>query len=54
MTMCVTEPRNVKQVLSHPDWKQSMQEDFNTLVQNDTWVLVPRFLDKKIIGSIWI
>ena len=36
------EPRNITDVLSHPQWRQAIQEEYDALLQNNTWHLVPR------------
>lgn len=36
-----TEPPTVKQALRDPKWQKAMSEEFNALVCNDTWDLVP-------------
>lgn len=49
-----TYPRTVKQALSHEGWRKSMQSEFNALLRNKMWVLVPPPSNKKIIGSKWV
>ncbi|TXG50914.1 hypothetical protein EZV62_023438 [Acer yangbiense] len=35
------EPTNVKAALADPKWKQAMVEEYNALMRNNTWSLVP-------------
>ena len=36
-----SEPFFFKEVMSHPKWKVTMSNEFDALVSNDTWELVP-------------
>lgn len=47
-------PRNPKDVLFDLNWKQSMTDEFNALIENKTWVLQPKTQDMHIIRSMWI
>lgn len=44
------EPCDFKEVLKHPHWKKAMEEEVCALQNNNTWTLVPKPADKKIIG----
>lgn len=46
-----SEPRNAKQALTRDGWRHSMHNEFDAFIKNKTWVLVPPFLGRKIIGS---
>lgn len=35
-----SELTNVKQAHSHPGWKKFMQDEFDALLRNKTWVLI--------------
>ena len=35
------EPRNIKEALDNATWKQAMDEEYDALMQNKTWHLVP-------------
>ncbi|GJU60426.1 ribonuclease H-like domain-containing protein [Tanacetum coccineum] len=41
-------PTNPKIALSNPDWKQAMTDEYNALIANKTWVLVPRTSDMHV------
>ncbi|GJT80555.1 ribonuclease H-like domain-containing protein [Tanacetum coccineum] len=47
-------PRNPKDALSNPNWKNAMIDEYNALIENKTWVLVPRTSDMHVIRSMWI
>lgn len=38
MTVYVTAPKNLKEVLTHNGWRKSMQDEFDAFVRNETWV----------------
>lgn len=37
-----------------PKWKRAMEEEFQSLVKNQTWIFVDRAKGKRVIGSEWI
>ncbi|GJZ47416.1 copia protein [Tanacetum coccineum] len=47
-------PRNPKDALSNPNWKNAMIDEYNALIENKTWVLVPRSSDMHVIRFMWI
>lgn len=49
------EPSSVTEVLQHPEWRDSMTTECNSLMKKkNTWALVPPFKGKKIIGNKWV
>lgn len=48
------EPPNFKLALKCPHWIKAMKEEYDALLNNATWDLVPCPKDKKIIGCKWI
>ena len=36
------------------NWKMTMDYEFNALIKNKTWELVPRLPDVNVIQSLWI
>lgn len=44
------EPTNVTQALKNPNWRQAMSDEFNVLVRNGTWELVPPDIAFNIIS----
>ena len=48
------EPSSVKAVLAYPKWQQAMQEEFDALQKNKTWVLIPPETAGKILGNKWV
>ncbi|GJS37101.1 retrovirus-related pol polyprotein from transposon TNT 1-94 [Tanacetum coccineum] len=47
-------PRNSKDALSNPNWQYAMIDEFNALIKNKTWELVPHTSDMHVIRSMWI
>ncbi|WVZ50486.1 hypothetical protein U9M48_001732 [Paspalum notatum var. saurae] len=47
-------PTTVRGALRDPDWRQAMQDEYDALVANGTWTLVPRPPGAHIITGKWI
>ncbi|KAL6326660.1 hypothetical protein AAG906_010834 [Vitis piasezkii] len=47
-------PTTVSQVLKNPNWHTTMVEDYQALVRNNTWTLVPFHPSMNVIDSKWI
>ncbi|GKU91769.1 hypothetical protein SLEP1_g5591 [Rubroshorea leprosula] len=50
----VVEPPNFYEVVKSEVWRAAMQEEFNMIQKNDTWQLVDRPDNKKVIGVKWV
>ena len=37
-----------------PTWVYAMVEEYDSIVRNSAWEIVPRLVDKSVVGSIWI
>lgn len=48
------EPPNFRVALKCSHWCKDMQDEYDTLLQNNTWELVPRPSNKKVIGCKWM
>ena len=46
----ITEPTCVSQAFKDPRWCQAMSEEFDVLLRNGTWDLVPRTADQNLVG----
>ena len=44
------EPTSITQAIKDPKWRTTMLEEFDVLVQNGTWELVPRESAQNIVG----
>jgi len=47
-------PKNPVSALRDPNWNRAMLDEFTALIDNKTWVLVPRPPDVNVICSMWI
>ena len=47
-------PRNPVSALRDPNCKMAIDDEFNALIKNKTWELVPRPPDVNVIRSMWI
>ena len=45
-------PKNANDALSNPNWKKAMQDEYNSLINNNVWELVPQ-TDQTILGGRW-
>ena len=48
------EPRIVSEALQDDDWYNAMKEEIEQIEKNKTWTLVPRLVDKNVIGTKWV
>ncbi|GKV49990.1 hypothetical protein SLEP1_g56708 [Rubroshorea leprosula] len=48
------EPSCVSQALSHPQWRRAMSDEFDALVRQGTWDLVPASPTQNVIGCKWV
>ena len=48
------EPRIVSEALQDNDWYNAMKEEIEQIEKNKTWTLVPRPVDKNVIGTKWV
>jgi histone deacetylase 1/2 len=39
--------------LKDPNWKMAMHDEYDALIKNETWDLVPRPPDVNVIRSMW-
>ncbi|GJW18425.1 ribonuclease H-like domain-containing protein [Tanacetum coccineum] len=47
-------PRSHVHALRDPDWKEAMLDEYNALITNGTWILVPRPTNVNVVRSMWI
>ena len=53
----IDEPTTVAEALNSEhslQWQDAINSEYNSLMKNDTWELVPPSKDKKVVGSKWI
>ena len=49
-----TEPSSFSQALKDPNWRKAMSEEYDALVHNGTWELVPPNGITNLIGCMWL
>jgi histone deacetylase 1/2 len=54
MLASIGEPRNLSAALTDPHWRAAMQEEYNALMENKTWTLVPSSSNKNLIDCKWV
>ena len=42
-----------EETLKKKDWMQSMIEEYQSIIKNDVWDVVPRPKDKSVVPSKW-
>lgn len=55
--LAVEEPRTREEALLGPDkikWQEAMDEEISSLLQNNTWEIVPAPQDKDIVSNKWV
>lgn len=48
------EPSNASEALKHQVWKDAMVEEYQSILKNDVWDIVPRPKEKSVISSKWL
>ncbi|KAH9793691.1 retrovirus-related pol polyprotein from transposon RE1 [Citrus sinensis] len=54
VTLVHKEPESVKEAMENPKWFAAMKDEYNALMDNKTWSLVPRSAGQKIVGNKWV
>ncbi|GJW32826.1 ribonuclease H-like domain-containing protein [Tanacetum coccineum] len=47
-------PKSLFIALKDPNWCNAMYDEYNALVKNGTWILVPRPSDVNLVRSMWL
>jgi hypothetical protein len=48
-----SDPQSYGEVVGNPFWESSMQEEYNSLLENHTWDLIPLPTGRKLIRCRW-
>ena len=55
MSECiVTEPSSFEEAVQQPTWVDAMVEEYDSIIINSAWEVVPRPVGKSVVGSRWI
>ena len=49
-----SEPKSWQEAIEHPQWRDAMEKELDSIDRNETWTLVDRPRHKKVIGTKWI
>ncbi|GKC00389.1 ribonuclease H-like domain-containing protein [Tanacetum coccineum] len=49
-----THPMSPSVALSYPNWRDAICDEYNALIKNSTWVLVPKPPNVNVVRSIWL
>ena len=52
--MNISEPMNYKQAKDKEEWVEAMNEEYNSIMKNQTWELTELLEDKTPIGCKWL
>ena len=50
----MSEPSSFQKAMQDPTWVEEMVEEYDSIVKNSAWEVVPRPVDKSVVGSRWI
>ena len=53
-TIVQTKPGIVEEFVKHQVWKDAMNEEYESIMKNDVWDVVPRLEDKAVVTSKWL
>ncbi|KAK9212808.1 hypothetical protein WN943_002190 [Citrus x changshan-huyou] len=45
---------NTSESLKEPSWKKTMEDEYNALIKNETWTLIPNYSSYKLIRNKWV
>ena len=48
------EPSSFEEAVEDPAWVDAMVEEYDSIVRNSAWEIVPRPEGKSVVGSRWI
>ena len=52
---CVeSEPSSFKEVMQQPVWVDAMVEEYDSIIRNNVWDVVPRPQGKSVVSSKWL
>ena len=55
MRKCIViEKSSFEEVVQKPIWVDTMVEEYDSVVKNSAWEVVPRPIGKLVVGSRWI
>ena len=49
-----SEPSSFEEATQHDVWQEAMVEEYDSIMKNQVWEVLPRPEGKQVVGSIWI
>ena len=49
-----SEPSSFREATQHDVWQEAMVEEYDSIMKNQVWEVVPSPQGKKVVGSRWI
>jgi hypothetical protein len=49
-----SEPTTFEQATDQQVWRDAMQEEYDSIMRNDVWEVVPRPEGKSVVTSMWL
>ena len=53
-TLTNKEPSKIQEALSDQNWHQAMRDEYEALIRNEAWSLVPFSYAYKVVDSKWV
>ncbi|GKC61768.1 ribonuclease H-like domain-containing protein, partial [Tanacetum coccineum] len=47
-------PKSYTDAFNDPNWQNAMCDEYNALIKNNTWTLVPRRTDANVVRCMWL
>ncbi|GJW05934.1 ribonuclease H-like domain-containing protein [Tanacetum coccineum] len=47
-------PKSYRDAFNDPNWQNAMCDEYNALIKNNTWTLVPRPTDTNVVRCMWL
>ena len=55
MSKCIVKkPSSFQEVVHQPIWVDAMVEEYDSIIKNSAWEVVPRPVRKSMVGNRWI
>jgi hypothetical protein len=54
LSVATIEPKSYTQATKIPYWRDAMTDEYNTLLSNGTWCLVPPSSSQNMVGCRWV
>ena len=52
-SLCKSEPTTYEEASAHQVWRDAMMEEYNSIMKNEVWEVVPRPEGKSVVTSKW-